>query len=552
MYKKGVIIDGYVDEPASFGVPPYIGTYPRYISGILKKYGIEHDYYTIDQLRESIEIWKSLGKYDIMVIISGMTVPGKYVGGTPVTLDEIKKIGESFSAFKIIGGPIKFGYTNEGKSKAKPVDLRSFDIFSYGDIEAVTDKFLKTGEISLFEKRDERFLKEIAVLGADIIKKHPNYPFVMAEIESSRGCERDVFCSYCTEPFYGKADFRDEEDIVLEVEALYKAGGRYFRMGRQANIVAYKGREKPNITAFKNLYEGIRKVAPELKVLHSDNANAGYIAKFPNESFEILSTLAKHNSYGDIVAFGVESFDRDVIARNNLKSNPEDVIRAVRIVNEAGKLRENGVPKLLPGINLIYGLIGETNGTYETNYRYLKEILEEGLMLRRINIRKVMAFENTQLYDYYRDKEIKINEKLFKKYKEKVRTEIDFEMLKRVFPAGEAVLRDVIPEFVENGITFGRQLGTYPILVGTKQNLELGKPVDIVVTEHGFRSVTGVTMPFKINKEPMNIIESLPGIGKKRAKKLIEKRPFVDKEESSKFFKEEGIKDISNIFNYEV
>jgi len=173
-------------------------------------------------------------------------------------------------------------------------------------------------------------------------------------------------------------------------------------------------------------------------------------------------------------------------------------------------------------------------------------------MLRRINIRKVMAFENTQLYDYYIDKEIKINEKLFKKYKEKVRTEIDFEMLKRVFPAGEAVLRDVIPEFVENGITFGRQLGTYPILVGTKQNLELGKPVDIVVTEHGFRSVTGVTMPFKINKEPLNIIESLPGIGKKRAKKLIEKRPFVDREESSKFFKEEGIKDISNIFNYEV
>ena len=29
------IVDGYVDEPAHFGVPPYISTYPRYVAGAL-------------------------------------------------------------------------------------------------------------------------------------------------------------------------------------------------------------------------------------------------------------------------------------------------------------------------------------------------------------------------------------------------------------------------------------------------------------------------------------------------------------------------------------
>ncbi len=545
MFKKAVIIDGYVDEPASFGVPPYIGTYPRYISGILKNFNITHDYFTIDQLRENLVLWQNLSEYDLMIVISGMTVPGKYVGGTPATLTEIQKIGESFCAFKIIGGPIKFGYTNEGKSKAKPANLSNFDIFAYGDIESVLYKYLKSNEISIFEKRNEKFLKEFSVLGADIIKKHPNYPYVMCEIETSRGCERDTFCSYCTEPFYGKADFRDEEDIIDEIQALYNAGGRYFRLGRQANITAYKGKEFPNINAVKNLYEGIKQAAPDLKVLHSDNANAGYIAKFPDECFEILSIIAKHNTYGDIVAFGVESFDKKVIEKNNLKSNPDDVIKAVEIVNLAGKTRENGIPKLLPGINLIYGLIGETDSTYDINFKYLNSILEKGLLLRRINIRKVMVFENTMLWNYYQDSNIKINEKLFKKYKEKIRTEIDFEMLKKVFPAGEAILKDVIPEYIDNHITFGRQLGTYPILIGSKQNIELKKPVDMMITDHGFRSVSGVTVPFDINKEDIKIIEQLPNIGKKRAKKIIESRPFNSNNDFAVFLKNEGIKDFS-------
>ena len=44
------ILDCYTDEPAGLGVPPYLGTYPRYLYGLLKQQG-EVRYITIDDLR---------------------------------------------------------------------------------------------------------------------------------------------------------------------------------------------------------------------------------------------------------------------------------------------------------------------------------------------------------------------------------------------------------------------------------------------------------------------------------------------------------------------
>jgi len=46
-----VIIDGYVDEPAVLGVPPYVSTYVRYVAGAFFLKGYDVRYYTIDQVR---------------------------------------------------------------------------------------------------------------------------------------------------------------------------------------------------------------------------------------------------------------------------------------------------------------------------------------------------------------------------------------------------------------------------------------------------------------------------------------------------------------------
>ena len=51
------LLDCYTDEASGLGVPPYLGTYPRYIYGKLRKEGHQVTYLTIDDLR----LWK---KYD--------------------------------------------------------------------------------------------------------------------------------------------------------------------------------------------------------------------------------------------------------------------------------------------------------------------------------------------------------------------------------------------------------------------------------------------------------------------------------------------------------
>ena len=52
MIERALILDGYTDEPAGLGVPPYIGIYPRYAYGVLDKYNVKVDYITIDKFRE--------------------------------------------------------------------------------------------------------------------------------------------------------------------------------------------------------------------------------------------------------------------------------------------------------------------------------------------------------------------------------------------------------------------------------------------------------------------------------------------------------------------
>src|SRR5512136_2771194 len=47
-----LIVDGYTDEPAALGVPPYLAPLPRYIAGAALDAGAEAvGYVTIDELR---------------------------------------------------------------------------------------------------------------------------------------------------------------------------------------------------------------------------------------------------------------------------------------------------------------------------------------------------------------------------------------------------------------------------------------------------------------------------------------------------------------------
>jgi len=541
---KAVIVDGYVDEPAQFGVPPYISTYPRYCAGVLGYLGYDVDYFTIDELRK-LDDWDFLREYDLLLLIAGITVPGVYIGGTPIMDKEIERIGNLRDTLKLIAGPVVRGYTIKGGRRAKKLNLTGFDHVIPDDPEVYLYELLSG------EKVKDRYslIDRTIEFSTTILKKHPYYPTVMIELELSRGCDRERFCSFCTEPvFYGRMKVRKVESVLKEVEVLSKSGVKSFRFGRISNILAYSYNQdhSPDHRLIKDLYVGVRKCVPDLKVLHTDNANPWYLVEHRKECEKIIEIISENNTSGDVLSFGVESFDEKVLKLNKREGDPEKILTAVRIVNDIGGIRdENGIPRLLPGVNLLFGLMGEEENTYDLNFTYLKRILDEGLLLRRINIRKVIPFPATEIYR--KIKRIKLDEWRFRKFKEKVRKEIDLPMLRRVFPIG-TILKNVIVEKVEGKMSFGRQIGSYPILVGIPKIFEKFTRLNTVIVDHGYRSVTGLNHPVNLNEASYDELVAVYGVGGRRAESIILNRPFRSWKELEGLIEDDIIDRLKKIF----
>lgn len=546
---RAVIIDGYVDEPACFGVPPYISPYIRYIAGALREKGfLEHDidYFTIDSLRKATpEDVHLLKKADIVVILSGMTVPGKYLRSSPITPGEIENLCTLASGLQVIGGPIRLGFSKEGGKGAKELGIDSGDtILAKSDIEAFVYDLFENGKLCDPEDISHRMrtVDEIgrwSKLGAFIIAQHPDYPHVMCEMETYRGCGRKVHCSFCTERFYGHSDHRPVADVIAEVSSLYDLGARNFRIGRQPDLLSYHAMDigadvlQPSPDVLETLYSGIRKVAPELKVLHMDNTNPATMVAYPEQSLEILKTIVKYHTSGDIAALGIESADPAVVRANDLKVHPDDVFDIIKMINDVGSARgSSGLPELLPGLNFVHGLPGESKKTFELNYDLLKNVLDSGLLVRRINIRQVMAFPGTKVYG--NDDLVYKHKKLFLKYKERIRKEIDLPMLRKIVPIG-TVLKDVMCEIHDerskHDLTFGRQFGSYPLLVGFPLDLPLGAFVDAAIVGHGQRSVKAIPFPLEVNSTPLQVIKEIPGLNAMDVSKIISGVPYANMDE---------------------
>ena len=151
------------------------------------------------------------------------------------------------------------------------------------------------------------------------------------------------------------------------------------------------------------------------------------------------------------------------------------------------------------------------------NLQFLQSIKDEGLLLRRINIRQVVplrlqhvAHSKSQLY----------------RFKQAVNQNINRTMLQQITPFG-TVLKKVLLEVQRGNNTFGRQVGSYPLLVCLPYMKSVGCWVDVKIFDYGYRSITGIEFPLNINSASLSALEQLPTVGKKRAVRLIQHRPFT-------------------------
>ena len=75
-------------------------------------------------------------------------------------------------------------------------------------------------------------------------------------------------------------------------------------------------------------------------------------------------------------------------------------------------------------------------------------------------------------------------------------------------------------------MTFGRQVGTYGLLVGLPYDAAVDRFVDAKVVSHGQRSLTAIEYPLDVNRASLRALSALPGIGAKRAARIVRARPF--------------------------
>ncbi|HIH91729.1 TPA: radical SAM protein, partial [Candidatus Woesearchaeota archaeon] len=293
------ILDCYTDEAAGLGVPPYLGTYPRYIAGYLnepvhyltiddlrfyKKYGSKlkepkpsqkTDIFTYNLTKNAGNVGEILQNTDMLVVVLGVHVPGKYLSAVPGTLHELIPLIADLPCKKILTGPAVFGTQMFGGKFFEKYDQTVFDRvepqmfkFDYGDVA------------------------EYAIKGAEIFRQIPDYR--MVEIETGRGCDIGK-CSFCTEPLKSKVEFREKGDILVEMEAFYGMGARFFRYGKQTCFYTY-----PHVI---DLLKETRKHCPHLNVLHIDNVNPVKVVMDRTE--EITRATVKYCTSGNIAAFGV-------------------------------------------------------------------------------------------------------------------------------------------------------------------------------------------------------------------------------------------------------
>ena len=548
---KWLVLDGYEDEPAAFGVPPYIGFHIRYVCGVLEQANIDYDYVTIDQWRDYARtngeeaVRKRLASIEGIACIAGAVVPGRYLRGTPISLNETQQLIRELPN----GVPAVFGgWAIRGWKKHGWTPLRANLFLAIQDTDASLYKFIQTGKWSNGRRNAEQWTAWAQAGASSLaVTAHPDLGTVdkkgplTYEVEVYQGCVRyKRGCKFCIEPKKGVPIWRTPEDIIEEVRIAHDAGVEHVRLGGMTDTYTYmaEGVQEleypiPSPEPIAQLLHGLRD-DERLGILHTDNGNPSIIAESMEESEAITKTLVETLSDGAVLSFGLESADPSVHEANWLNCDSAQLKAAIGLINKYGRERgQRGLPKLLPGLNFIAGLNGETKESYQMNLDLLHDIRREGHLLRRINIRQVEG-------DGFQD----IPQDSFNMFKTNVRDTIDRPLLEELFPVG-GILSDVHWETHDGrtrllkhqseehtaercrgkaGITFGRQIGAYPILIGVEYHIPLETQSNIVVTGHGARSITGVETNLDHEKMSQKQLESIPGIGEKTAWRLISQR----------------------------
>ena len=494
------ILDCYTVEPSGLGVPPYLSTYVRDAYSSLSAAYPRADvrYLTIDDVRWCLNggvphvepplsdpvtysatanrerVIQILSDATVVVVVAGDAVPSVHLHASNGTVDEIARALACVRGRRVLLGPLATYAIAEPATYA--------GLFDAIHTHTVTSATLLNGSRAAAPYAELRRDRSSYLGLVEQMRWRP-----IAEIELYRGCTRRRFCSFCNEPVKAAAVvFREVDDVLDEVGRLALAGVRNFRLGQQTCFFSYQHRD---VAQIERLLAGTRERCPDLEVLHIDNADPLAVAS--PAGARIAKVVATHCTEGNCAPMGIETFDPVVIERNALTCTPQILMRAIEHVNSAGAQRgPGGLPILLPGLNLIYGLPGESHATHLANLTWLARILESGLLCHRTNVRQARAYPGTPLAAATVTEPPPLAEHMTT-WKADIDQTWDRPMKLKVYPAGLRV-SGLHSFFVTSRGTWFRRLGSYSIqIVEADSALPLYVPAELTVTGHAPRFIYG-------------------------------------------------------------
>ncbi len=495
-----VILDCYTDEPSGYGVRPYLGTHQLHLSQALAFKGIAHRYMTIDDLR-----YNKYGRAD------GLNTDLTTVNTTANRDDAITLLHEASVIYVIMGCFVDYAYFS-------CVPPRSAEVYEYlrgtsgkkilfyvmGTLGGISPDYAGSALGGIIDDVEHGNTYRYVLMGHGSSEAvnliNPDYGMlasvagtvpplleqltqpIIAEIETGTGCNTPT-CTFCIEAARApRVRYRTPQDIIEQVACLYGAGVRHFRLGRQPNFFHFA---RQDTDAMERLLSGIRNRCPDLRMLHIDNVNI--VNVITPAGRRIARLVAKYCTSSNVAPFGIESFDEDVRRATRVTGSADDVLRAIEIINEAGAARgADGLPKLLPGINLIEGLPGESAATHEHNMTYLRKILDKGLMTYRTYYRMMTQPTGVSL----RGPEER--SAAYQSHFEEVVDAFVLPMQARVYPR-ETIIRGDWECVTVAGETFARTLATCSIKVRMRHTMSPGvRDMAVRVTgNNGYRLLDG-------------------------------------------------------------
>jgi radical SAM superfamily enzyme with C-terminal helix-hairpin-helix motif len=497
-----LILDCYTAEPSGLGIPPFLSPYVRDAYAAMRKARPDHDirYLTIDDVRWCLnggapfvpppltdrrtlsastnrsEALSLLRSAEIVVVVAGEAVPVDQMHAEVATVPEIVDALAFVRGSRILLGPLVNELRSAGGNRRGLFDVQHTHSMSPRTWLLGSNYPLPFEELRS-SRADVDFTDLVNQLGWEPI----------AEIGLYRGCTRRLACSFCSEPVkHGTVSFRDVADVLEEVRTLNAAGVRRFRLGQQACFFSYLNRD---VAAIERLLSGIRDSCPDLRTLHIDNVDP--LAAAAPAGRRIAELVVRYCTEGNCAPMGIDSFDPVVVERNALTCPPEVLVRAVANINEFGSVSgPHGSPLLLPSLNIVYGLPGETHRTHFENLTWLRRIVDEGYDCLGTNIRRATVYAGTALAALQVEQPSQCGPH-FETWRADVKDLFDLPMKARAYPIG-ATLSQLSVYFVSADGSWHWRLGTHSLPVFEPDSArEPQQSSTAVVTGHAPGYVTG-------------------------------------------------------------